>query len=99
MGVRSFAGRARHELTATGETAHSSRRATLDELTPQEARIASLASDGLSNAEIAARLYISANTVDYHLRKVFRKLGIRSRNQLHRTLAPAPAQAKTATRP
>jgi len=99
MGARSFAGRARDELTATGETAHSRRSATLDELTPQEARIASLASDGFSNAEIAARLYISANTVDYHLRKVFRKLGIRSRTQLHRTLAPAPAQAKTASQP
>jgi DNA-binding CsgD family transcriptional regulator len=99
MGARSFAGRARDELTATGETAHSRRSATLDELTPQEARIASLASDGLSNAEIAARLYISANTVDYHLRKVFRKLGIRSRAQLHRTLAPMPAQADTASRP
>ena len=99
MGARSFAGRARHELTATGASAHSRRSATLDELTPQEARIASLASDGFSNAEIAARLYISANTVDYHLRKVFRKLGIRSRTQLHRTLAPAPAQAKTASQP
>jgi DNA-binding CsgD family transcriptional regulator len=99
MGARSFAGRARDELTATGETAHSRRSATLDELTPQEARIASLASDGLSNAEIAARLYISANTVDYHLRKVFRKLGIRSRAQLHRTLAPMPAHADTASRP
>jgi len=99
MGARSFAGRARHELTATGASAHSRRNATLDELTPQEARIARLASDGLSNAEIAARLYISANTVDYHLRKVFRKLGIRSRTQLHRTLAPAPAQAETATQP
>jgi DNA-binding CsgD family transcriptional regulator len=97
MGARSFAGRARDELTATGETAHSRRSATLDELTPQEARIASLASDGLSNAEIAARLYISANTVDYHLRKVFRKLGIRSRNQLHRALAPAPTRAGTAS--
>jgi DNA-binding CsgD family transcriptional regulator len=99
MGARSFAGRARNELTATGETAHSRRSATLDELTPQEARIASLASDGLSNAEIAARLYISANTVDYHLRKVFRKLGIRSRAQLHRTLAPMPTQADIAARP
>ena len=93
MGARSFAGQARDELTATGETAHSRRSATLDELTPQEVRIASLASDGLSNAEIAARLYISANTVDYHLRKVFRKLGIRSRNQLHRALAPARTSA------
>ena len=93
MGARSFAGRAGHELGATGASAHSRRAATLDELTPQEARIASLASDRLSNAEIAARLYISANTVDYHLRKVFRKLGIRSRTQLHRALAPARTSA------
>jgi DNA-binding NarL/FixJ family response regulator len=79
MGARSFAGRARQELTATGATAHSRRNATLDELTPQEARIASLAGEGLSDPEIAARLYISKGTVDYHLNKVFRKLGIRSR--------------------
>lgn len=91
MGARSFAGRARQELTATGATAHSRRNATLDELTPQEARIASLADEGLSNPEIAARLYISKGTVDYHLNKVFRKLGIRSRTQLHRALAPVPA--------
>jgi len=60
MGARSFTGRARQELTATGATAHSRRNATLDELTPQEARIASLAGEGLSNPEIAARLYIPA---------------------------------------
>ena len=93
MGARSFAGRARQELTATGATAHSRRNATLDELTPQEARIASLAGEGLSNPEIAARLYISKGTVDYHLNKVFRKLGIRSRAQLHRALAPLPAHS------
>ena len=75
MGARSFAGRARQELAATGATAHSRRSATLDELTPQEARIASLAGEGLSNPEIAAHLYISKGTVDYHLNKVFRKLG------------------------
>jgi DNA-binding CsgD family transcriptional regulator len=92
MGARSFAGRARQELTATGATAHSRRNATLDELTPQEARVASLAGEGLSNPEIAARLYISKGTVDYHLNKVFRKLGIRSRAQLHRALAPVPAR-------
>jgi DNA-binding CsgD family transcriptional regulator len=92
MGARSFAGRARQELTATGATAHSRRNATLDELTPQEARIASLAGEGLSNPEIAARLYISKGTVDYHLNKVFRKLGIRSRAQLHHALAPVPAR-------
>ena len=91
MGARSFAGRARQELTATGATAHSRRNATLDELTPQEARIASLAGEGLSNPEIATRLYLSKATVDYHLVKVFRKLGIRSRAQLHRALAPVPA--------
>jgi DNA-binding CsgD family transcriptional regulator len=91
MGARSFADRARQELTATGATAHSRRNATLDELTPQEARIASLAVEGLSNPEIAARLYISKGTVDYHLNKVFRKLGIRSRVQLHRALTPVPA--------
>jgi len=93
MGARSFAGRARQELTAAGATAHSRRNATLDELTPQEARIASLAGEGLSNPEIAARLYISKGTVDYHLNKVFRKLGIRSRAQLHRALAPVPAHS------
>jgi DNA-binding CsgD family transcriptional regulator len=93
MGARSFAGRARQELTATGATAHSRRNTTLDELTPQEARIASLAGEGLSNPEIAARLYISKGTVDYHLNKVFRKLGIRSRAQLHRALAPVPAHS------
>ncbi len=87
LGARSFAQRARHELAATGVTAHSRRDATLDELTPQEARIAALASEGLSNAEIASQLYISASTVDYHLKKVFRKLGVHSRAQLHR--APA----------
>jgi hypothetical protein len=57
MGARSFAGRARQELTATGATAHSRRNPTLDELTPQEARITSLAGEGLSNPEIAARLH------------------------------------------
>jgi DNA-binding CsgD family transcriptional regulator len=93
MGARSFASRARQELKATGATAHSHRNATLDKLTPQEARIASLAGEGLSNPEIAGRLYISKGTVDYHLNKVFRKLGIRSRTQLHRALAPASAHS------
>jgi DNA-binding CsgD family transcriptional regulator len=86
MGTRSFAERARRELAATGVTAHSRQRATLDELTPQEARVASLAASGLSNPEIAARMYISRGTVDYHLNKVFRKLGIRSRAQLTHAL-------------
>jgi DNA-binding CsgD family transcriptional regulator len=83
IGARSFAARARHELAATGVTAHSRRDQTLDELTPQEARIASLAGEGRTNGEIAAQLYISPSTVEYHLKKVFRKLGIHSRTQLH----------------
>jgi DNA-binding CsgD family transcriptional regulator/tetratricopeptide (TPR) repeat protein len=91
MGARSFAGRARQELLATGITVHTRRNATLDELTPQESRIAVLAGEGLSDREIAGRLCISTSTVDYHLRKVFRKLNIRSRAQLHMTLTPASA--------
>jgi DNA-binding NarL/FixJ family response regulator len=100
MGARSFAGRARQELTATGATAHSRRNAILDELIPQEARIAGLAGEGLSNPEIAARLYISKGTVDYHLNKVFRKLGIRSRAQLQHptgSIAPGTGSAEIAT--
>jgi ATP/maltotriose-dependent transcriptional regulator MalT len=83
MGVAAFAERARRELRATGETA---RKRTLaarhEELTAQEAQIARLARDGLSNPEIGTRLFISAHTVQYHLRKVFTKLGIASRSQL-----------------
>jgi DNA-binding CsgD family transcriptional regulator len=92
MGATSFAARARHELTATGVTAHSRRDATLDQLTPQEHRIAEMAGQGLSDAQIASQLYISPATVDYHLRKVFRKLGVRSRAQLAHRTTPAPIQ-------
>jgi DNA-binding CsgD family transcriptional regulator len=95
MGATSFAARARHELTATGVTAHSRRDATLDQLTPQEERIARMAGQGLSNADIASQLYISRATVDYHLRKVFRKLGVRSRAQLAHRTTPALAQSDT----
>jgi DNA-binding CsgD family transcriptional regulator len=93
MGATSFAARARHELTATGVTAHSRRDTTLDQLTPQEERIAKMAGHGLSDAEIASQLYISRATVDYHLRKVFRKLGVRSRAQLANRTSPAIAQS------
>jgi DNA-binding CsgD family transcriptional regulator len=87
IGGEGFAERARNELLATGETA---RKRTDDErgvLTPQEAHIARLAREGLSNPEIGAQLFISPRTVQYHLRKVFLKLDITSRNQLTRVPA------------
>jgi DNA-binding CsgD family transcriptional regulator/tetratricopeptide (TPR) repeat protein len=87
MGMEAFAERARQELRATGETARRRNVETHRELTPQEANVAGLARDGLSNAEISARLLISASTVEYHLHKVFTKLNITSRGQLYRVLA------------
>ena len=83
MGMEAFAERTRRELRATGETARKRSVETGRDLTPREAQIAAMAADGLSNAEIGTRLFISATTVDYHLRKVFNKLGINSRGQLH----------------
>ncbi|MEA2242960.1 MAG: hypothetical protein QOD24_2516, partial [Solirubrobacteraceae bacterium] len=90
MGIEAFAERARRELAATGETARKRSLETRDELTAQEAQIARLARDGLSNPEIGTRLFISRRTVEYHLHKVFAKLDISSRNQLHRALAGGP---------
>jgi DNA-binding CsgD family transcriptional regulator len=87
MGAEAFAERTRRELLATGATARRRTVPTSDRLTAQEQQIASLARDGLSNPEIAARLFISPRTVQYHLGKVFAKLGIRSRAQLHRVLS------------
>ena len=86
MGARAFAERARAELAATGgrRAAPASERERL--LTPHEARIARLAADGLSNAEIADRQFVSPRTVEYHLHKIFRKLGIASRTQLAQKL-------------
>ncbi|MEV4262522.1 AAA family ATPase [Kribbella sp. NPDC049584] len=82
MGLGAFADRARHELLATGETVRKRRPETSNDLTAQEAQIAALAREGHTNPEIAAQLYISPRTVEWHLRKTFSKLGITSRRQL-----------------
>jgi DNA-binding CsgD family transcriptional regulator len=82
IGMEAFAERARGELLATGERVRKRTVQTRDELTPQERQIAGLARDGLSNPEIGARLFLSPRTVEWHLRKVFAKLGIRSRREL-----------------
>jgi DNA-binding CsgD family transcriptional regulator len=82
IGAKAFAERARGELLATGETLRKRRIDTRDELTPQEKQIARLARDGLSNADIGARLFLSPRTVEWHLRKVFTRLEIRSRREL-----------------
>ena len=82
IGMEAFAERARRELLATGATARKRIDETRDELTSQEALIARLARDGLSNPEIGTRLFISPRTVKYHLRKVFIKLDITTRSQL-----------------
>jgi len=76
---------------ATGETVRKRTVETRGDLTAQEAQIARLARDGLSNPEIGTRLFISPRTVQYHLRKVFTKLGISSRNQLDRVLPDSAA--------
>ncbi len=88
MRMEGFAERTRRELLATGATVRRRTVESPDQLTSQETLIARLASDGLSNAEIAAQLFISARTVEWHLRKVFAKLGVSSRSEL-------PADART----
>jgi DNA-binding CsgD family transcriptional regulator len=96
MGAEAFVGRAERELLATGERARRRSVETRDELTAQEAEIARLARDGLSNAAIGARLFISPHTVAYHLRKVFSKLDINSRNQLGQVLPGSSKPRQTA---
>jgi DNA-binding CsgD family transcriptional regulator len=86
MGAEAFADRTRTELVATGERSRKRTAETRSTLTSQEAHIAALTAEGLTNREIAARLFISASTVEYHLRKVFQKLGVVSRTQLARNL-------------
>jgi len=86
MGMAAFAARARAELRATGERARPRGPGAPELLTPQEEQIARLVAGHLTNREIAARLFISASTVEYHLRKIFRKLGVSSRTQIARTL-------------
>ena len=95
MGMEAFAERAHKELLATGEKARKRTVETRDDLTAQELQIARMAREGLSNPEIGARLFLSPRTVEWHLRKVFGKLGIRSRHELAAALAgsePEPAQ-------
>jgi DNA-binding CsgD family transcriptional regulator len=82
MGTEAFADRSNRELLATGERARKRSVETREDLTPREAQIALMAGDGLSNAEIGARLFVSQSTVAYHLRNVFSKLNIASRHQL-----------------
>jgi DNA-binding CsgD family transcriptional regulator len=89
MGVEAFAERARRELLATGETVRRRTVETAGDLTAQEAQIARLAADGFTNPEIGAQLYLSSRTVEWHLRKVFTKVGVSTRRQLRRSLHEA----------
>jgi DNA-binding CsgD family transcriptional regulator len=90
--MEAFAERARAELQATGERVRRRVVETRDDLTAQELQIARLARDRLSNPEIGARLFLSPRTVEWHLRKVFAKLGIRSRQELSRALPGADSE-------
>jgi DNA-binding CsgD family transcriptional regulator/tetratricopeptide (TPR) repeat protein len=96
IGMEAFAERARQELLATGEHVRRRTVETRDELTAQERRIAQLAQEGLSNPEIGARLFLSPRTVEWHLHKVFAKLGIRSRRELAKTLPSSDSQLTSA---
>jgi DNA-binding CsgD family transcriptional regulator len=96
IGMEGFAERARRELVATGEKVRKRAVETRDQLTAQEAQIARLARDGLSNPEIGARLFISPRTVEWHLHKVFTKLGVTSRRQLEGALPKLDRQTALA---
>ena len=90
--MEAFAERARKELLATGEKVRKRTVETRDDLTAQERQIAQLACEGLSNPEIGARLFLSPRTVEWHLRKVFTKLGIRSRHELANALPSSESE-------
>jgi DNA-binding CsgD family transcriptional regulator/tetratricopeptide (TPR) repeat protein len=92
LGATLWAERTRAELRATGETARKRDASTIDELTPQELRIASLVAGGASNRDVAAQIFVSPKTVEYHLRKVFLKLGVASRVELARIPLAMQAQ-------
>jgi ATP/maltotriose-dependent transcriptional regulator MalT len=98
VGMNAFAERARRELVATGEKVRRRSSSTLTELTAQEAEISRLAAEGRTNTEIGTQLFVSARTVEWHLRKVFPKLGITSRRQLASALADGATQKRCATR-
>jgi DNA-binding CsgD family transcriptional regulator len=92
MGMQAFAERASSELLATGAKIRRRITETRDDLTPQERQVAQLARDGLSNSEIAARLFLSPRTIEWHLRRVYSKLGIRSRRQLGSALQASDSE-------
>jgi DNA-binding NarL/FixJ family response regulator len=97
--MEAFAERARHELLATGETLRKRTAATVTALTAREALIAGLARDGRTNPEIGAQLFLSARTVEWHVRKIFIKLGISSRRELHTALAQLGHDGQSASQP
>jgi DNA-binding CsgD family transcriptional regulator len=96
MGMEAFAERARRELQATGEKLRKRTVETRDDLTAHERQIAQLACDGLSNPEIGARLFLSPRTVEWHLRRVFAKLGIHRRRELANALARSDSELRPA---
>ena len=96
MGMEAFAERSRRELLASGEKARKRTVETRDELTAHERQIAQLACDGLSNPEIGARLFLSPRTVEWHLRRVFGKLGIHRRRELATALARSDSELRPA---
>jgi ATP/maltotriose-dependent transcriptional regulator MalT len=94
IGMEAFAERARMELLATGEKVRRRKVEARDELTAQEWQIARFAQDGLSNAEIGGRLFLSPRTIEWHLRKVFTKLGIHSRRELTSALHSSESESR-----